>query len=190
MPQTRIIRDVRHRQAAGVQPDGGWHTTLPDGTAIRIRPIRSQDADLELEFLNHLSPEYRGSRFLGLVRDPTPEVARDLTDLDPAKAAGFVAVVSGAGGDRQVGAAHFYTNVAGNGCDCSLAVSEDWQNRGIGSLLMRLLIDAARARGIRHMRAFAPVRSGGSEQLAERLGFQRCLDPHDPVTVLYDLNLG
>ena len=172
-----------------VPSSAGWHKKLYDGTSVWIRPIDRQDADLELEFLNRLSPEYRSLRFLGLIRDPCPDVARELTDLDPAKAAGFIALVSREGRDRQIGAAHFHANAKGDGCDCSVTVSEEWQKRGVGSSLMRLLLDAARARGIRHMRAFAPARSDGSHHLAARLGFQRRLDPRDPAAAVYHLKL-
>lgn len=171
-------------------PEGaGWSTRLNDGTLIRIRPIGKQDAELELEFLNHLSPAMRSLRFLGLVRKPCPDVARDLTDLDPAHAAGFMAVVSDKGRDRQIGAAHFYVSPRGDSCDCSVTVSDEWQKRGVGSSLMRVLIDAARSRGIRHMRAFAPARSDGSHHLATRLGFRRRLDLHDPAVEAYHLEL-
>lgn len=170
-------------------PDLGWQEKLHDGTSVLIRPIGRQDAALELEFLNSLSPEYRRLRFLGLVRDPCPEVAGELTDLDPSEAAGFIALAADGDGHRQVGAAHFRTNTRGDGCDCSVTVSEEWQKRGVGSALMRRLVEAAKARGIRHMRANAPAHSDDSHHLAARLGFRRRLDRRDPATVIYHLKL-
>ncbi len=170
-------------------PGTGWNEKLYDGTPVRIRPIDEHDAELELEFLNHLSPEFRNSRFLGLVRDPSPEVARELTSLDPATAVAFIALVSHQGRDHQIGAAQFRVNATGDSCDATLTVSGEWRKRGVGSLLMRRLIEAARARGIRHMRAYAPARSHGGDQLAARIGFQRRQDPRDSATVIYDLPL-
>lgn len=164
----------------------GWDESLPDGMRVRIRPVGPDDAGLELEFLGHLSPEFRSARFLGLVRDPSPEVARKLTDIDPANAVALIALVADGGRERQIGAAHFHCS--GDRCDAALTVSGEWRRRGVGSALMRHLIDAARARGIRHMRAYAPSGSHG-EHLAARIGFRRRPDPHDPATVLYDLEL-
>lgn len=174
---------------AQAHPPIGWNKRLYDGTLVCIRPIDRQDAELELEFLNRLSPEMRSLRFLGLIREPCRDVARELTDLDPADEVGFIAVVSDEGRDRQIGAAHFRTNPAGDRCDCSVTVSDEWQKRGVGSSLMRLLIGAARSRGIRHMRAFAPASPDGSHHLAARLGFERRLDARDPAVVVYHLNL-
>lgn len=48
-------------------PDTGWVGQLYGGTRLSIRTISRQDAELELEFLDHLSPEFRSARFLGLV---------------------------------------------------------------------------------------------------------------------------
>jgi acetyltransferase len=169
-----------------VTPDTGWVEQLYDGTRLWIRPISRQDAELELQFLDHLSPEFRSARFLGLVRDPSPEVARELTDIDPANAVAFIALVSDDGRERQVGAAQFHAT--GDSCDAALTVSGEWRKRGVGSALMRHLLEAARARGIRHMRAFAPARGGG-DRLASRIGFRRRVDPDDPATVIYDLRL-
>lgn len=170
-------------------PDTGWNKRLYDGTLIHIRPIGKDDAGLELEFLNGLSPTMRSLRFLGLVREPSADVARELTDLDPANAVGFMAVVADDGRDRQIGAAHFHVSPRGDSCDCSVTVSDAWRKRGVGSSLMRVLIEAARARGIRHLRAFAPAHSDGSHHLAARLGFKRRLDLHDPAVEAYHLEL-
>lgn len=169
--------------------DSGWNEKLYDGTEVLIRSIGSHDADLELEFLEHLSPEFRNARFLGLVQDPSPEVARRLAALDPRDAVGFIAVVSEDGGNREIGAAQFHVNAAGDSCDASLAVRGEWRNRGVGSLLMRRLIDAAEQRGVRRMRAYMPEASVEGAHLALRTGFQRRADPHDPVTVIYELDL-
>ena len=171
-------------------PSGnGWTEKLNDGTLVRIRSIDGQDAELELEFLQHLSPEFRKARFLGMVRDPSPEVARTLTDIDPAHAMAFIALTSHRGRDRQIGAAQFHMNATGDNCDASLTVSGDWRKRGVGSLLMRHLIEAAKARGIQHMRAYVSMPSDGSDNLIARIGFQRRQDPRDPATVYYDLPL-
>lgn len=189
MSQTNVHPITGWKSPPKMPPDTGWHMRLHDGTSVWIRPIDEQDAELELQFLNSLSPEFRRLRFLGLVRDPCPEVARELTDLDPGNAAGFIALISQEGRDRQIGAAHFHTDAKGDGCDCSVTVSEEWQKRGVGSSLMRRLVDVATARGLRHMRAQAPARSDGSHHLAARIGFRRRLDRHDPATVVYHLKL-
>ncbi len=167
----------------------GWTERLRDGTTIEVRPISEHDAELELEFLKHLSPEARGLRFLGLIREPSLEVARELTRLDPTNAAALIAVVPHEGRERQVGAAHFRVNAKGDVCDCSVTVADEWQKRGIGTLLMRHLIEMARTRGIRRMHAAVPAPSESRRRLALQLGFQRAFDHRDPAVTIYQLEL-
>lgn len=189
MSQTNVHPITNLKSATNAPARIGTDTTLVDGTSAWIRPIDEGDAELELEFLNSLSPEFRSLRFLGLIHEPSPDVARELTDLDPASAVGFIALISQQDRERQIGAAHFHINAKGDGCDCSVTVSEAWQKRGVGSSLMLRLVDAARARGVKHMRAHAPARSDGSHHLAARIGFRRRLDRRDPATVVYHLKL-
>lgn len=167
----------------------GWTEKLNDGTELLIRAISTDDVKLEHDFLQHLSPEFRRYRFLGLVQDPTPEVVRELTEVDPRDESVFIAVVRRDGEESEIGAARFRVNKDGTSCDCSVTVSDAWQKRGVGSLLMRHLIEAARARGVRNMHAVDPVGHEGSHQLATRIGFQRRQDPEDPATVIYELPL-
>lgn len=185
MPQAN---PTSHREATPTS-HRGWIEPLHDGTSVWIRPIDQHDAALELEFLQSLAPEFRADRFVGLIRSPSPEVARELTDIDPVNEFALIAVVSHEGRERQVGAAQFHVASKPDHCDVAVTVSGEWRKRGIGSALMHHLIAAARARGIRHMRAPAPARSEGGAQLAPRLGFRRCLDPNDPATVIYQLEL-
>lgn len=144
MSQTNAPQTGGSAPRDGTPPVVGWTTRLYDGTPVLIRPIGKQDAELELEFLDRLSPEMRELRFLGLVHEASPEVAEELTDLDPAAAAGFIAVVAEDGRERQIGAAHFHLDAEKDACDCSATVSDEWQKRGVGSALMHVLIAAAR----------------------------------------------
>lgn len=186
---TEVVDMHANKPQSGVPLQTGWIEQLQDGTTVRIRPSNKHDAKLELEFLNRLSPEFRNLRFLGLVQDANPEVIRELTSPDPRTAMALIALISNEGQDQEIGAAHFRVNSNGDSCDCTVTVSEEWQKRGVGSHLMHHLIEAARARGIRHMHAVAPVQDKDSHSLALRLGFERRQDPHDPAVMLYDLKL-
>ncbi len=168
-------------------PESGWIERLPDGSNVHIRPIARQDAELELAFLRELSPEFRNARFLGLAHDPSPEVARALTEIDPTHAVALIAVILQDGREREVGAAQFHAS--GDVCEASLTVSGEWRRRGVGSALMQHLIQAARARGLRRMRAYGSMRSPSGDHLALRLGFQPRPNPDDPATSLLELDL-
>jgi len=162
---------------------------LRDGTVLTIRSIAPADAPRERAFLSSLPAETRGHRFLGLIKDPSESVVRELTAIDPATGVSLVGIVREGDRDQEVGAAVFSVGTRGSHCDCAVAVAPGWQQRGVGSALMMHLIDAARARGIKRMYAVDAARCRGAHSLAERLGFRPRPDPEDPVVTTFELTL-
>jgi GNAT superfamily N-acetyltransferase len=166
-----------------------WTQRLRDGILVHIRPIDADDAPRELAFLSRLSPEDRSYRFLGLMKDVTEGVARELTQVDPASEVVLIAVVKDGADDVEIGVARFRASRDGAHCDCAVAVDPAWQKRGVGGLLMRHLIDVAQTCGIRRMYSVDAARCAGAHLLAERLGFHSRPDPEDPVVTTYELML-
>lgn len=161
---------------------------LNNGALVHLRPIRPDDAKLEYDFLSHLSPEYRAYRFLGLVKPPSSRVARELTHPDPEEVV-LAAMVKDESGFREIGIARFRPRGDGPSCDCAITVDPKWQRLGVGRLLMESLIEIAQAHGMRRMYTVDSGRCFDSHKLAERLGFQPCADPEDPMTRSYRLDL-
>ena len=166
-----------------------WKERLRDGTLVNIRPIRPGDAERERAFLTRLSPEYRSYRFIGLIKRPSENVVRELTSIDPEHQVALVALVRAGSGEAEVGAAHYCCGHDRSRCDCAVTVDPQWQQRGVGRLLMWHLIGIASARGIRRMYAVDPVRCAGAHRLAERLGFHCRPDPEDPIVTTFELVL-
>jgi GNAT superfamily N-acetyltransferase len=176
---------------ATAQSDGmRWTQRLRDGSIVHIRPIDSADTPRELAFLSRLTPEDRAHRFLGLMKDVTEGVARELTQVDPTSEVVLIAIANDeVGDDIEIGAARYRANLDGSGCDCAVAVDPAWQKRGVGALLMLHLISVARTRGVRRMYSVDAARCAGAHLLAERLGFHSRPDPEDPVVTTFELVL-
>jgi len=68
-------------------------------------------------------------------------------------------------------------------------VAEEWRHKGLGTALMRHLIDVARRRGIRTMISMDAAENLQMRELAAELGFVRKVDPQDPTQVIYRLTL-
>lgn len=167
----------------------GWAEMLRGGTPALIRPIRKDDASLERRILRGLPDDLRRCHFLGLVRNSTEDVVRALTCVDAERETAFIAVVSLDGRDSEVGVARFVASADGKSCDCSITIAPEWRRRGIGTLLMQHLIDAAKARGIRRMYTSDPIDGTAPHELATRIGFRQRPDPEDPAAVIYELDL-
>ena len=166
-----------------------WTEQLSDGTHVIIRPIRKTDAQLEREFIGRLSPEARRMRFLGQIGTPSEDLVRRLTDLDYARDMAFVAVVHRDGKKQEIGVSRYSMSSDGKICECAVTVSDEWRHRGLATLLMRHLIDVAKARGVRTMVSFDAVENLEMRQLATALGFERRPDPDDRMMVIHRLAL-
>jgi acetyltransferase len=176
--------------ASGTFPaDLQWHEELRDGTRVLIRPIQAADEALEQDFIERLSPQSRRYRFLGTIKTPSREFLRQLTHPEAVRGVAFVALVSAAAGEREIGVCRYSASPDGTSCECAVAVSDEWQGKGLATLLMRRLIDTARERGIERMYSIDASDNQGMRELGEHLGFRRAVDPDDPTLVIHTLNL-
>ena len=164
-----------------------WTATLRDQTQVLIRPVRREDAAAERAFIEALSPQALRYRFLGQVRQPSSEMIERFTDLDYVHDLAFAAVVHDDAKDKFVGVARYSTNADGTDCECAVTVLDDWQGKGLGSVLMKHLIDVARSRGIKHMWSLDSAENLAMADLAHYLGFNRCQDADDPTQVIHSL---
>ena len=74
-------------------------------------------------------------------------------------------------------------------CECAVTVSDEWQHKGLGTLLMKHLIEVARARGIRRMFSIDLADNMGMKDLATFLGLHTRGDPDDSNHVIHELQL-
>lgn len=70
-----------------------------------------------------------------------------------------------------------------------MAVSDEWHNKGLATLLMGHLIKIARERGIGRMYSIDAADNAAMRDLATHMGFERRIDPDDAAQVIHTLNL-
>jgi GNAT superfamily N-acetyltransferase len=179
--------ELAHSDAA--PPEDHWIEVLRDGTHVKIRPIHKQDIELERRFIETLSPRSRRFRFLEAVNSPNETMLRQLTAIDPATDAAFVALVAVGAEKREIGVARFSTRPDGTDCEFAVTVSDEWQNKGLGTLLMQRLIVVARARGIEAMHSSDASDNDMMQKFAKHLNFHHMRDPDDSTQVLYSVDL-
>lgn len=162
---------------------------LMDGSEVTIRALRREDAQLERDFIRNLSPESRWMRFLGQVAEPGDSLLRKLTELDYQHDMAFIALAREDGITREVGVSRYSLTPDGKQCECAVTVADAWQGKGLGTILMRDLIDIARRRGIRSMFSIDAADNEKMRELARDLGFNREQDPDDRTRVIHRLVL-
>jgi acetyltransferase len=153
---------------------------LADGTNIKIRPIRPEDASIEQSFVRELSPQSKYFRFMQGLNELTQQMLVRFTQLDYSRELALIAVLESHGKETELGVARYMMNPDGDSCEFALVVADRWQNRGIGSHLMSALIDAARQRGIERMEGEILATNNNMLKLTANLGFSLRTSTEDP----------
>jgi acetyltransferase len=162
---------------------------LPDGSEVLLRPIRPEDANAELEFVEGLSPQSRRMRFQSALRTLTPTMLARFTQIDYDREMAIVAMVSEEGAEREVGVARYIRLPDGVSCEYAIVVADAWQGRGLGYALMERLIEIARERGVRRMMGYVLAKNSGMLKMCEELGFRVQGDAEDMQMRRVELSL-
>lgn len=126
---------------------------LRDGRLVPVREVRAEDAPALQRLVGRLSARSAQLRYFGPMKELSDEQARrfaevDGTDrfalvaLDPEDEDEIIAVVRYDRADRD-GAAEY-----------AALVEDRFQGKGLGIAMTRLLIEAARERGLEHLNAY------------------------------------
>jgi RimJ/RimL family protein N-acetyltransferase len=127
---------------------------LPDGAQVLIRPIRADDKRMLADGLRRLSPESAQRRFLTPKRSFSRTELRYLTEVDGRDHVALVAEYPAAPVRRLIAVGRFVRlHDDGEAAEVAVTVADEWQARGLGSLLGKHLAHSARNRGIRRFTA-------------------------------------
>ena len=154
---------------------------LPDGRTVTLRPIRPEDAEIEQEFVKCLSAESRYFRFMDTLRELTPKMLVRFTQIDYEREMAFIATIEEGGREVEIGVVRYITNPDGQTCEYALVVTDAWHRRGLGRRLMELLIEVARARGLKAMVGHVLSNNQAMLELCSDLGFVIGESPDGPT---------
>jgi RimJ/RimL family protein N-acetyltransferase len=126
---------------------------LRDGTRVRLRPIRPDDEPRLGVLYDHLSQDSRYQRFFSVMRRLPPNWAHFLANVDYVER--FALVVEAPGdAETLIAVARYEPTSEPHTAEVAFAVQDAWQNRGLGTILFRDLLDAATGNGIKRFRAW------------------------------------
>jgi acyl-CoA synthetase (NDP forming)/GNAT superfamily N-acetyltransferase len=125
---------------------GAWEadTLLVDGTGVRVRPVRPSDATRLVEFHASLSAETIHRRFFSAHPQLSPEEARRFTTVDYVERMALIAQWRG----RLVAVARYERLSDTSAAELAVVVADEFQGRGVGTVLIEQLAAYARSRGI------------------------------------------
>lgn len=161
---------------------------LRDGTRALIRPIRPQDkAKLETG-LALLSPRSRYLRFHQVLDHLTEEQLRYFTEIDYRDHMAWVAIDEDHPESPGMGVAR-YIRLAEDPtiAEAALTVLDDYQGRGLGTVLLAILGESAVANGIQTFRNYVLSDNRAMLEMFEELGTEVVEEPFGVYRVDYPL---
>lgn len=160
-----------------------------DGTPVRIRPLRPDDLDREMQFVTGLSEQTRYLRLHYTAREFSREDAARLLDLDYRDTVA-IGALAGEPPDEVIVGVSRYARIAGTDrAECAIVVTDAWHGRGVGTELMRSIGMAARRSGIRSLTGTSLAENQRIHAWARRFGFDARTEPNSGGQVRVTLDL-
>jgi acetyltransferase len=163
------------------------HTELRDGTKILVRPVRPEDEPLYGPFFAAVTPEDLRLRFFAPVKEFGHTFIARFTQIDYARAMAFIAIEESSGGMLGVVRVHADANYERG--EFAVLVRSDMKGRGLGYLLMQVIIEYARSEGLTTIGGQVLSENTTMLAMCRELGFEIRSDPQDPDACIVKLAL-
>ncbi len=143
---------------------------LRDGSHVSIRAITPDDRREIADAFTRLSPESRYRRFLHVMGELDERTLGYLTEIDHhdhEAVAAFDTV-----DEHGVGIARYVrTQADAPSAEIAVLVADDWQGRGVGTVLLERVVARARAEGVHRLEALVLASNGVMIKLLEEHGW-------------------
>ena len=166
------------------------HTLPRSGREVEIRPIRGEDEPAHLDFFRRLSPETIRLRVFSPRTHLSHEELAVLTQIDYAREMAFIATAPDESGTPEtLGVVRAWTDADNIRSEFAVVVRDDQRGEGLGRLLMTLLIEYLRDRGVLQLAGTVLPENQPMQRLAKHLGFESTyMDDEEAVLVHLLLN--
>ena len=154
------------------------------GAPVCIRPLRADDREREVAFINGLSARSRYFRLFTPLKFLPRHLLDQLMDIDYRQRMALVATTQQGGVEQFVGVARYCETDEPDAAELGISVTDAWQRSGIGSLLLRQLIAYAREQNIRRLIGLVLPDNEPMIALARRHGFTVRYDPAQHLFVM------
>jgi len=141
------LSDVEGRIVVG-PPELKTTFLLDDGTLISFRPIHPTDEPRMRDLFYTLSQETLYYRFMSRMKRVPRRQIKEFTYVDHRSEVAIVATLQEASGDEIIGIGRYILDPKTNRAEVAFVIRDTWQNHGIGTALLKHLINIARRNGI------------------------------------------
>ena len=170
-----------------------WPWTMKDGSTVTIRPVRADDESRMVEFHRTLSDATVYLRYFQAQRLESRVAHERLTrkcflDYDREMALVAARLNKDTGDHELVGVARLVRQRDEREAELGVLVADRWQGVGLGTELMRRLVQIARGEGIQRISAEILSENAAMLALAKRFHFELVRD-EDPRSLTASLAL-
>jgi GNAT superfamily N-acetyltransferase len=162
--------------------------SLRDGTRVRLRPILPDDKARLVDGFRRLSPDSRYRRFMAPIEELSEDQLRFLTEIDYVDHFAWLALDLDTEGIPGIGVSRYVRvpeepDVA----ETAVTVVDDYQGRGLGTLLLEALGAVALENGIIRFRGYALEENRPLREVLEAMGASTAHDSPGLLRVEVDL---
>jgi acetyltransferase len=174
-----------------IQYVSNW--TTKDGIELKIRPIGPEDEPLAVKFHGSLSEESIYFRYFHMMKLQT-RVAHDrlsrLCFIDYDREMALIAIDKNPEtGERQMVAVARLSKLHGRDeAEFSMLISDRFQCKGLGTELLRRLIEVGKDEGLHYITAEILSENRAMQHVCKKLGFRLEPDPEEAIVkVIYEI---
>jgi acetyltransferase len=160
-------------------------TELRDETKILVRPVRPEDEPLYGPFFAAVTQQDLRLRFFAPVKEFGHTFIVRFTQIDYARAMAFIAIEESSG--NMLGVVRLHADANYERGEYAILVRSDLKGRGLGYLLMQMIIEYARAEGLKTIEGQVLAENTAMLAMCRELGFSISSDPSDPDTCIVKL---
>ena len=161
------------------------HAELRDGTKILVRPVRPEDEALYPPFLAAVTQQDLRLRFFAPVKEFGHTFIARFTQIDYARAMAFIAIEEQSG--NMLGVVRLHADANYERGEYAILVRSDLKGRGLGYLLMQMIIDYARAEDLKAIEGQVLRENAAMLAMCREFGFSVSPDPSEPDTCIVKL---
>ncbi|MCG6205081.1 bifunctional acetate--CoA ligase family protein/GNAT family N-acetyltransferase [Rhodopseudomonas sp. HC1] len=154
------------------------HLQVKDGWRVLARPLRPDDEPAIHAFLKHVTPEDLRLRFFAAMKEFSHAFIARLTQIDYARAMAFIAIDEATG--ETLGVVRIHSDSIYESGEYAILLRSDLKGKGLGWALMKLIIEYARAEGLKYVCGQVLRENVAMLRMCRHLGFEAKADHSEP----------
>jgi RimJ/RimL family protein N-acetyltransferase len=168
-----ISRDKASKPGANGECPAGIETCriTKKGIEIVLRPVKTDDESLLKDFFNSLSDKSLYHRFMSVRKDMPDEQLQKFVIVDYTKEMAILTTIKDERGETVTGVGQYFIHEHDPTAEVAFIVRDDYQNRGIGTELLKYLTHLAKRQGLRGFTAEVLLENAPMNHIFERMGF-------------------